>query len=78
MDLRCSFITSYDACYFAGELNPDYQSPLSGELITGDALPAAEGNCSTEVQATVIIEIFGGFNFGHFRISPEFLISGGI
>ena len=27
---------------------------------------------------TVIVEIFGGFNFGHFRISPEFLISGGI
>ena len=27
---------------------------------------------------TVIVEIFGGFNFGQFRISPEFLISGGI
>ena len=25
------------------------------------------------ISNTVIVEIFGGFNFGHFRISPEFL-----
>ena len=30
------------------------------------------------VSVTVIVEIFSGFNIGHFRISPEFLISGGI
>ena len=26
----------------------------------------------------IIVEIFSGFNFGHFWISLEFLISGGI
>ena len=34
--------------------------------------------CRIDMGNTVIVEIFGGFNFGHFRISPEFLISGGI
>ena len=30
---------------------------------------------STQLASGVIIEIFGGLNFGHFRIIPEYLIS---